>query len=184
MKELSLHILDITQNSIRAGATLVTLTIHEDILANVLEIIVEDNGKGISKEMLPEITNPFVTTRTTRKIGLGLSLFKEAAETCGGHFEIQSEEGRGTRVFASFEHNHIDRVPLGDMPQTVVTMLLSFNGAELVYHHCYNGYTFTFDTREIRSVLGEEIALNDPDILNWIREYVQDGLKEIMEETS
>ncbi|MEG0377930.1 MAG: ATP-binding protein [Eubacterium sp.] len=182
MKELSLHILDITQNSISAGAKLVTLTINEDLRKNLLEITIEDNGRGIPAEKLSVITDPFVTTRKTRKVGLGLSLFKAAAEGCRGHFEIQSIVDVGTKVYASFEHNNIDRVPLGNMPDTVMTMLLSFGDAELVYIHRYNSREFVFDTREIKEVLEESSLLNDPDILNWIKGYVAEGIQEIMEE--
>lgn len=182
MKELSLHILDITQNSIRAEADLVKLTINENVNANQLEIIIEDNGKGIPADKLPEITNPFVTTRTTRRVGLGLSLFKDAAEGCGGRFEIESEVNVGTRVYASFEYDHIDRMPLGNMPDTVITMLMSFGEAELVYVQRYNGREFVFDSREIKAILGEDSLMGDPDILNWIRGYVEEGLEEITEE--
>ncbi|MEF9918093.1 MAG: ATP-binding protein [Eubacterium sp.] len=181
MKELSLHILDITQNSISAGAKLVKLSIIENPDKNLLEIIIEDNGKGISAEKLPVITNPFITSRTTRKVGLGLPLFKAAAEGCNGRFEIQSTINVGTKVYASFEYDNIDRVPLGNMPDTVITMLMSFGDAELVYVHRYNDNEFVFDTREIKSVLQENSLMNDPDILNWIKGYVAEGLNELME---
>lgn len=182
MKELALHILDITQNSVRANARIIHLTIDEAVADNRLTITIEDDGDGIPAEKLPEITNPFVTSRTTRKVGLGLSLFKSAAEGCGGSFEITSELGRGTRVSASFEYDNIDRMPLGNMPDTVITMLMSFGEAELVYTHRYNGKTFAFDSREIKEILQEDSLLGDPDILNWIRGYVEEGLGEIMEE--
>lgn len=182
MKELSLHILDITQNSIRAGASVVWLTIDESIPDNLLKIIIEDNGKGIPKDMLENITNPFVTTRKTRKVGLGLSLFKEAALSCNGDFQITSEVGKGTCVTAVFEHDHIDRMPLGNMPETIMTMLLSFDSADLVYVHRYNGREFVMDTRELKTVLEADNLLTDPDILNWIKGYVREGLEEIMEE--
>ena len=182
MKELSLHILDITQNSIRAGASLVKLTINENVDGNLLEIIIEDNGKGIPADKLPNIPDPFVTTRTTRRVGLGLSLFKDAAEGCDGRFEIQSEENVGTRVYASFAYDHIDRMPLGNMPDSVITMLMSFGEAELVYVQRYNEREFVFDSREIKEILGEDSLMNDPDVLNWIRGYVEEGLEEITEE--
>lgn len=181
MKELSLHILDITQNSIRAEATLVKLFIVESIPENDLIIIVEDNGKGIPEDKLDTITDPFVTSRTTRRVGLGLSLLEAAARQCDGQFEIISELGEGTRVMASFRHNHIDRVPLGNMADTVVTMVMSFGAVDLVYEHTYNKQLFIFDTREIKEAL-EVKSLNEPDILNWIRENIEEGLEEIMEE--
>lgn len=182
MKELSLHILDITQNSIRAGAALVELCIVEDTLEDLLSITISDDGCGIPKDRLADITNPFVTSRTTRKVGLGLPLFKAAAEGCDGRFTIRSEEGVGTTVEAVFKRSHIDRAPLGNMADTVMTMLLSFNHAELLYIHHYNGRTFEFDTRQIKAILEAEDLLTDPEVLGWIRGYVAEGLEGIMEE--
>lgn len=181
MKELSLHILDITQNSIRAEATLISLTIMESSAENTLTVVIEDNGKGIPADKLPTITDPFVTSRTTRKVGLGLSLFKAAAEGCNGFFEITSVSGVGTKVKVCFERDHIDRAPLGNMADTIVMMVMSFGEADLVYKHNYNQELFTMDTREIKETLGVT-SLNELDILNWIREFVKEGLKEIMEE--
>jgi hypothetical protein len=181
MKELSLHILDITQNSIRAKATLVSLTIIESSIENSISIVIEDNGIGISSEKLKNITDPFVTSRTTRKVGLGLALFRAAAETCGGSFEITSQLGVGTKVVALFKRDHIDRAPLGNMADTIVTMVMSFGVADLMYKHYYNDQTFAFDTHEIKETLEVE-NINDPEILQWIREVIIDGLEEIMEE--
>jgi hypothetical protein len=181
MKELSLHILDITQNSIRAQAQLVNLVIVESLANNELTITIEDNGCGIPADMLHHITDPFVTTRTTRKVGLGLSLFKAAAEACGGYFEISSTPGIGTKVVASFRRDHIDRVPLGNMADTILTMVMSFGETDLNYEHNFNNQLFVFNTREIKETLEVE-SLNEPEILNWIRESVAEGLEEIMEE--
>ncbi|AFA49453.1 ATP-binding protein [Acetobacterium woodii] len=181
MKELSLHILDITQNSIRAKAKLVKLTIFESRDNNELTIIIEDDGCGIPADMLLTITDPFVTTRTTRKVGLGLSLFKAAAEACNGYFEITSTPGVGTKVVGSFERDHIDRVPLGNMADTILTMVMSFGATDLIYEHTIDKQQFIFDTREIKETLEVE-SLNEPDILNWIRGFVKEGLEEIMEE--
>lgn len=181
MKELSLHILDITQNSIRAQAQLVKLVIIESPANNELTIIIEDDGCGIPADRLQHITDPFVTTRTTRKVGLGLSLFKAAAEACGGYFEISSTPGIGTKVVASFRRDHIDRVPLGNMADTILTMVMSFGETDLNYEHNFNNQLFVFNTREIKETLEVE-SLNEPEILNWIRESVAEGLEEIMEE--
>jgi len=181
MKELSLHILDITQNSIRAEAKRVSLMVIESSAENTLTIIIEDDGTGISADRLQTIADPFVTSRTTRKVGLGLSLFKAAAIGCDGFFEITSELGVGTKVIGSFKRDHIDRAPLGNMADTIVTMVMSFGVADLVYEHNYNQRLFIFDTQEIKEALGV-ISLNEIDILNWIREAVNEGLEEIMEE--
>ena len=181
MKELSLHILDITQNSIRAQAQLVKLVIVESPANNQLTIIIEDDGCGIPADRLQHITDPFVTTRTTRRVGLGLSLFKAAAEACGGYFEISSTVGVGTKVTGSFMRDHIDRAPLGNMADTVLNMVMSFGETDLYYEHDYNNQIFVFNTREIKETLEVE-SLNEAGILTWIREFVAEGLEEIMEE--
>jgi len=180
MKELSLHILDITQNSIRAKAKSVKLQIIESLVENELTIIIEDDGCGIPENQLAGVTDPFVTSRTTRKVGLGLSLFKAAAEACGGSFLISSTEGVGTKVVGSFRHDHIDRAPLGNMADTILTMIMSFGETDLYYEHDYNNQQFILNTREIKETLEVE-SLNEPEILNWIREHVMEGLKEIQE---
>ncbi|MDD3307760.1 MAG: ATP-binding protein [Acetobacterium sp.] len=181
MKELSLHMLDITQNSIRAKAKLVKLVIIESAENNEITTIIEDDGCGIPADRLQKITDPFVTTRTTRKVGLGLSLFKAAAEACGGYFEISSTVGVGTKVVANFRRDHIDCAPVGNMADTILTMVMSFGETDLYYQHDYNNQQFVFNTREIKETLEVE-SLNEPEILNWIREHVKEGLEEIMEE--
>ncbi|MGI6110334.1 MAG: ATP-binding protein [Eubacteriaceae bacterium] len=179
MKELALHILDITQNSIRAGATEVSVEIVENTIQDSLSIEITDNGSGIPKEMLEHITDPFVTSRTTRKVGLGLNLFQAGALACDGSFDIQSEPGKGTDVKAVYKRSHIDRAPLGNMPDTVVTMLMSFNGARLVYRHSLDGRMFCFDSQEIIDEVGDPELLTDPEILEWIRENIAEGLEDI-----
>lgn len=160
---------------------LISLMINESLAENSLTIIIEDDGKGIPADKLRTITDPFVTSRTTRKVGLGLSLFKAAAEGCDGFFEITSVVGVGTKVTGSFRRDHIDRAPLGNMADTIVTMVMSFGEADLFYEHYYNQQKFMMDTREIKETLGVT-SLNELDILSWIREFVKEGLEEIMEE--
>ncbi len=147
---------------------MVQLDILEDTRKDTLTITIADDGCGIPADMLPNITNPFVTSRTTRRVGLGLPLFKDAAEACDGFFSIT--------------HSHIDRAPLGNMADTVMTMVMSFGSADLVYKHEYNGSVFECDTREIKAILGEDSLMEDPEILAWIRDYVSEGLVEIMED--
>lgn len=161
---------------------MVQLDILEDTRKDTLTITIADDGCGIPADMLPNITNPFVTSRTTRRVGLGLPLFKDAAEACDGFFSITSEVGVGTTVTAGFKHSHIDRAPLGNMADTVMTMVMSFGSADLVYKHEYNGSVFECDTREIKAILGEDSLMEDPEILAWIRDYVSEGLVEIMED--
>lgn len=179
MKELSLHILDIVQNSIRANANLIQITIMEDILENIFKIIIEDNGSGIEEDMLKQITDPFVTTRTTRKVGLGLSLYQAAAEAAGGSLSIRSEVGVGTVVEAVFLHNHIDRQPLGDMTQTMESLIMGNPLIDFVYRHKKDGAEFLLNTVQIRENLGSSVSLDQFEVIDWIKEYIKEGLAQI-----
>ena len=135
VRELALHVLDILQNTVEAGATRVTLTIHEDVPADRLTITVADNGRGMDAATVARVTNPFYTTRTTRHVGLGLPLYAMAAEQAGGRLHITSEPGIGTTVRAEFQLSHPDRQPLGDMAGTLLAFLLSERTPELRYEH-------------------------------------------------
>ncbi|MBR6529173.1 MAG: ATP-binding protein [Firmicutes bacterium] len=172
MTELSLHILDIVQNSIKAGADLIEVTVNEDMAANLLVIEINDNGCGMEEDFLKDVVNPFRTTRTTRKVGLGLSLFKNACELTGGNLDITSKVGVGTKVKATFVHNSIDRQPLGDMASTMATIIGGHDQIDYIYVHSINNASFEFSTKEIRKVLGEEVELSNLDVLNWIEGYI------------
>jgi len=172
MTELSLHILDIVQNSIKANATLIEINIIEDVKKNLLTIEIIDNGCGMDKDFLSDVVNPFKTTRTTRKVGLGLSLFKNACELTGGNFEITSELGVGTKVKAVFVYDSIDRQPIGDMASTMATIIGSNDKINYVYNHRFNETGFEFSTSEIRKILGEDVPLSEIDVLNWIEGYI------------
>lgn len=179
MRELSLHILDIIENSRRAGSDLIKIEIKELPGRNLLKIIIEDNGSGISKDKLKDITDPFITSRKTRDVGLGLSLFKSAAESCEGDFEINSKFGEGTKVIASFKYHHLDRAPLGDIT-TTLSNFIAANGEEvdIVYRHQYEEITFKFDSREVKNEL-EDLSIQARQITAWIREYIGENLEEI-----
>ncbi len=178
MLELSMHILDIAQNSLAAGATRVEIRVLEDWAEDVLRIEVRDNGRGISPETVARVTDPFFTSRTTREVGLGLPLLKDAAERCEGALEIQSEEGRGTAVCARFRLGHFDRAPLGDMAQTMEVLIAANPQIEFLYEHRVNGETYSLETREMKEVLGP-VGLDDPAVLDFIRQDIQLGLKKI-----
>ena len=178
MKELSLHILDIAQNSVKAGATEIKILVDEQPAENALRIVIEDNGSGMDKAFLERVTDPFTTTRTTRKVGLGISLFKQAAELTGGKFEITSEVGVGTKVTAQFVYDSIDRMPLGDMPFTITTLLGSKPGIDWIYEHKYGKNTFTFSSREIIRQIGD-IDYNQPEIVEWIAQYISEQLQNL-----
>jgi len=179
MIEISLHILDIAQNSIKANASLVEIAVEENTQSNQLIVIIKDDGCGMSPEFLKDVTNPFRTTRTTRKVGLGLSMFKSAAELTGGSFLITSEVGVGTEVKATFVYDSIDRQPLGDMASTVSTIISGHPQIDYIYRHSYNGNEFELNTRELRKVLGDEVSLSEIDVVNWIEDYINEGIQNI-----
>ena len=179
MKELSLNILDIAQNSIKAEATVINIEVIESAVNNILSIKISDNGCGMDKDFLDKVCDPFVTTRTTRKVGLGIPLLKSSAEGCDGEFKISSQKNVGTEVFASFALNHLDRVPLGDMAQTIITLITFNEKIKYIYKHVTDKGEFIFDTEEIKKVLGDDISLNVPDVLNWINDYINENLSTI-----
>lgn len=179
MVEISLHILDIVQNSIKAEATEIGISVDEDINKNILAVMIADNGKGMSGDFVKKVTDPFVTMRKTRKVGLGLSLLKSAAELTGGGLEIQSQLGKGTEVSASFVYDSIDRMPLGDMAFTMVTLVSCNPDIDFVYTHTYNGKSFEFSTKKVKEVLNG-VFIGEQDVLDWIKGYIEDGLREIV----
>ena len=182
MKELSLHIMDIIQNSIKAKADLIKVIIKEETLKDELKIKIIDNGVGISKENLPSVNDPFYTSRNTRKVGLGLSLFQMAAIGCDGRFRIWSKVGVGTIVIAVFKYSHIDRAPMGNLLETLIAALVGMDPkSNLIYVHYINDRKFLIDTREIKNILGEDIPLQSVEVLSWIKTYVIDGVKNLME---
>lgn len=179
MRELSLHILDIVQNSISAQAKNISVELYENVPADLISITITDDGKGMSEAFLQEVTSPFSTTRTTRKVGLGIPLFKEAAEATGGSFAIESKLGEGTRVQAVFGYSHIDRQPIGDIASVMYILVQGNPDLDFCYKHRAGENEFIFDTKQIRSVLGEEVGLDRPEILSWISACLQDGIQEL-----
>ena len=178
MKELSLHILDIAENSIKAKASLVEITVCEDIKKNLLTIEIKDNGCGMSDEFLKRVKDPFSTTRTTRRVGMGLSLFEAAAEQCDGSLKISSTEGIGTDVVVTFVLNHIDRAPLGDMAGTMQTLIGGSPDIDFLYRYTKDGKDFVLDTAKIRKELGD-VPLDTPEVVLWIGDYINEGINEL-----
>ena len=177
MEELSLHLLDLIQNSVKAGASLIEIIITEK--AGLLTIELNDNGCGMSEEFLQRVESPFTTTRTTRKVGLGIPLFKQAALMAGGDFGIISRQGEGTRIKASFEINNIDRAPMGDLAGTILGQVLSTPVTpdyRLLY--AVEDASFEFDTREIRRQL-DGVPLDAPDVIAWMKDYLEEGIREL-----
>jgi len=178
MKDLSLHILDIVQNSISAQADFIEITIEENHQANTYLLTIKDNGKGMTQEMADKVTDPYVTSRTTRKVGLGLPLLKLNAERTGGHLKIKSEVGKGTEVEALFILDHIDRLPIGDMAGTIVLLASANPLIEFVYSHTVDGEQYIFDTREIKEAL-DDTAISDIHIFKYLKEMINENIQEI-----
>lgn len=186
MRELSLNVMDIAQNSISAGASLITIRVEEDRPADTLSISVEDNGKGMSPETVQKVIDPFYTTRTTRSVGLGVPLFKMEAEMTGGSFHIDSTLGKGTVLTAVFKPSSVDMIPLGDINGTVQLLISCNPGLDFIFHRTLRDEKgerreFTLETTELRQVLGEDVPLDTPDVVLWIKDYLSEQTAELLE---
>ncbi len=183
MKELSLHILDIAQNSLKANASQIEIQIIEKLKENLLIINIIDNGKGMRPSLLLNATDPFITTRKNRRVGLGLSLFKSVALQCQGDFFIDSKEGVGTSVHATFQNSHIDRPPLGRIEDTFITLFISADNnqtqVEYIYKHQINDRVFEFDTRDIKEIIGN-VSINEYEVLVWLKNYLKENLERLV----
>lgn len=177
MPEISLNILDVAENSTRAKACLVELSVLADTAGDKLTIIIKDDGCGMTPEQVAHVTDPFFTTRTTRKVGLGVPFFKYAAESTGGSFTIDSTPGVGTTVTAVFTLSHIDRMPLGDITATIHSLIVYHPDIDFRYIYEYDGRSFVLDTREFRQILGD-LPFNAPEISEYIREYLTENKTE------
>lgn len=175
MNELSLYILDICENSIHADSKNLYLTIEESIKDNLLIITIEDDGRGMSKEVLEKVANPFYTTRTTRKVGLGIPLFKELCELCEGSFEISSTVGVGTKDVAKFKLDSIDLPPLGNIEDTLYCLACNDKNVELTFKYIKGDKEFAFSTLEIKEVL-DGIPFSEPSIVQWFKDMVIEGI--------
>ena len=175
--DISLHILDIVQNSIKAGADLIEINIAVDMAAKRLKVSVRDNGCGMTKEQLLECQNPFFTSRTTRKVGLGIPFLKHSAECTGGTFSITSEPGQGTCIMAEYHMDHIDCIPLGDVNATIYSLVIMNGNLNFIYEYRIDDRSFVLDTREIQSILGE-VPMDNPEVAAFIREFLDENKKE------
>ena len=179
MKELSLHILDIVKNSVSAGAAHITLSLTqtED---GALTIVISDDGRGMAPEFLAAVTDPFTTTRTTRKVGLGLPLYRMAAEQTGGSMEIESALGAGTTVTAVFHTDHLDCAPMGDFAGTAALLIQGSPQVEWTVTHATPRGEYTFSTAQVREILGEDIPLDAPEVFAWMSEYLAEQEESVM----
>ncbi len=179
MKELSLNILDVAENSVKANASLTEILLNET--ADIFTLVIKDNGSGMSSETVKKVTDPFFTTRTTRCVGLGIPLLKLAAEQTGGSFKITSKTDgcdKGTVVTAVFNKNHIDFTPIGDTVSTLVTLIQGHPDTDFRFSHQKQKGEVSLDTRELRDTL-EDIPLNSYEVIKWIEEYLCEQYDEI-----
>ncbi len=183
MQELSMNVLDIAENSVSAGASVVNITLDFNTEKSTLLLTIEDNGKGIPMEMLENITDPFVTSRTTRKVGLGLPFLKMAAELTGGSMQITSKVGEGTKVSAVFTTGHIDLAPIGDMASTIATLIQCNPEMDFVYTVKCDEESFCADTREIKVVL-DGVSTQSPEVALWLREYLHENTEPILKRSN
>lgn len=183
MDEFSLYVLDITMNSVRAGATEITVTLEEN--GEILTFSVADNGCGMSEEMSRNLSDPFFTTRKTRKVGLGVPFLKMLANATGGDVSVSSKsvseypDSHGTVIRATFNYKHIDFIPIGNICETFVSLIQGNPDIDFTFRVVKEGGEFTFSCRQIREMLGGEISLAEYEVLSWIRDYINEGLDEV-----
>ncbi len=178
MLELSIHVLDIVHNSVAAGATFIEIVVTEDSEKDLMTIKIRDNGKAMDSELLRKAADPFTTTKPSKKVGLGLSLLAQAAQDAGGAFEIDSVPGKGTSVAASFTLSSVDRMPLGDMRSTLLSLVFGSPEIDFAYTRRRDDQTYTFDTREVRRLTGGHLA-SDAATVRLVREMLE-GVTDVL----
>jgi anti-sigma regulatory factor (Ser/Thr protein kinase) len=174
---LALHLLDIAENSVSAGADTIRISVEEDLAADRLRMRVEDNGSGMDAGTVAKVVDPFVTSRKTRKVGLGIPLLKAAAEACNGGLEIQSQPGVGTSVVVEFQHSHIDRMPLGNLASTILALVVGSPEIHWIFTCTGSGQTYTFDSLPVQEVL-DGVPMTDPAVLAYVRAMLETGIAE------
>lgn len=178
MRELSLNVLDIAQNSIAADASYIRIEVLENTKAHTLTIGIYDDGRGMTEEQVNAVQDPFYTTRTTRKVGMGVPLFKMAAEQTGGSLRISSKVGIGTNVQAVFKTDHVDFTPLGDINATILTLITMNTDRDFLFRRKIDDREFVLDTTELKGVLAG-VPLSEPAVVQWIKEYLEENTKEL-----
>jgi hypothetical protein len=182
MRELSLHLLDIAENGVSAGAQNITITIVEDLRTDRLQLAVADDGRGMDAALVDQVTNPFITTRTTRKVGLGIPLLKLAAEMCDGSLTVESTPNVGTTVNVDFQRSHIDRMPLGDVAGTLLALLVGWPQVHWVLRYRVDDEEFVFDDAPIKEELGD-LPLSDPEVIGFLRGALREGIADVTKRT-
>lgn len=179
MPEISLHILDIAQNSVRAGASLIEIRIDERPQEDLLLIAIRDNGCGMTAEQAAHAADPFYTTRETRRVGLGIPFFKMAAELSGGRLTIESEPNVGTTIEARFGYSNVDRMPLGDINSTISALIQCNPQLDFLYSRTRGGNTVNLDTRELRAML-DGVSLSTPEVALFLSDYLEENTRELL----
>jgi anti-sigma regulatory factor (Ser/Thr protein kinase) len=178
LEDLSLHILDIVENAIAAKAKKIDIVITEEPEQDRLAIEIKDDGMGMDEEVKQKAIDPFFTTRSSRRVGLGLSLMAQAAQEAGGMLRIESELGKGTKVTASFRYHHIDRKPLGSMFETMSTLLLGNPDLDISYTHQKEGKSYLINSQVLKERFKDR-SLTDPEVIQWLRKDLKEGLAQI-----
>jgi len=178
MEDISLHILDIAENSIAAQAKKIEIRIQESQKKDILSLEIEDDGKGMDRETLKKALDPFFTTKKTRRFGFGLSLLSESARAAEGSFQIESHPGKGTKIKATFKASHIDTLPMGDIPQTIITLIMGHPEIDINYTHKTDEDKYAIDTKDIKAQLNG-LPINSPKILRFIRNNIMEGIATI-----
>jgi hypothetical protein len=180
MKDISFHILDIVQNSLHAGADKIIIELEEDTNEGTLRLVITDNGSGMDRQMLEQVTDPFFTSSTTKKVGLGLPLLKQNAEQTGGLFEVNSDLNIGTTVTATFMKGNIDMIPEGDLAATLITLIAAEPGKDFIFRQEKDGEEFELDTAAIRAELGD-VDLSRCEVLDFIADFIRSNVSELHE---
>lgn len=178
MREIALHLLDIAQNSAEAHARTIVIKVHEDTKTDLLQLSVQDDGCGMDAQTAMKVMDPFYTSRTTRKVGLGIPLFKEAAEACNGFLKIDTKPGGGTQVDIQFQRSHIDRMPLGDLASTFFDLLVGYPNIHFIFEYSMDNKEFLCDDTPIKAELAG-VSLTEPSVLGFLREYLDSGIDHV-----
>lgn len=175
MQDLAMHLLDIVYNSIRAKASLIKIFFKDSTLSNEIIMRVEDNGTGMNEETVEKVQNPFYTTRTTRDVGLGIPLLKIGALSCNGSFRLESKENVGTLIEATYQKDHLDTPPVGDLAETLVTLIQANENIEYEFHYEEDKLVFDLNTVEIKEIL-DGVSIVEPEIIIWLKSYIKEGI--------
>ncbi|MCT4545471.1 MAG: ATP-binding protein [Vallitalea sp.] len=181
MKELSMHILDIAQNSVRAKSTNIIIEVKELVIDNIFEFSIKDNGTGIPDSIFKDIKNPFTTSRTMRRVGLGIPLLDDTCNLCNGKLEIETYPKHGTYISARMEYDNIDRPPIGDIVSSIAVLISSNSEINIEYKHYYNTQSFDISTNELKEVLGDKVPLTDLNVIKWLKEFLKENIEELKE---